>query len=186
MYITDPIFPRGYWEDDDPRKQDWEPTHSEQAETGKGGHVYYLAPGATSLVRVTTMAEWNADSWPNGVVGTPDGKKLYVNQWSYNGSGGIFVFDIGADGSLSNLKPFVPGLNFCDGMSMDERRNVYVSINNGVAVYNPSGEKLVTIFTGGGATNNVFAGKDQKTLFITGPVDKVNSLKMNVKGVEKF
>ena len=42
------------------------------------------------------------------------------------------------------------------------------------------------IFTGGGATNNVFAGPDQKTLFITGPVDKVNSLKMNVSGVEKF
>lgn len=186
MYITDPIFPRDYWEDDDPRKQGWEPTHSEQAASGKGGHVYYLAPGATALVRVTTMAEWNADSWPNGVVGTPDGKKLYVNQWSYNGSGGIFVFDIGADGSLSNLKPFVPGLNFCDGMSMDERGNVYVSVNTGVAVYNPSGEKLVTIFTGGGATNNVFAGKDQKTLFITGPVDKVNSLKMNVRGVEKF
>jgi gluconolactonase len=44
----------------------------------------------------------------------------------------------------------------------------------------------VRIFTGGGATNNVFAGSDEKTLFITGPVDKVNALKMNVKGVEKF
>jgi gluconolactonase len=186
MYITDPIFPRGYWEDDDPRKQDWEPTHSEQAATGKGGHVYYLAPGATTLVRVTTDAGWNADSWPNGIVGTPDGKKLYVNQWSYNGSGGIWVFDINEDGTLSNIKPFVPGLDFCDGMSMDERGNVYVSINTGVAVYSPAGTKLVTIFTGGGATNNVFAGSDQKTLFITGPPDKVNSLKMNVKGVEKF
>jgi gluconolactonase len=44
----------------------------------------------------------------------------------------------------------------------------------------------VRIFTGGGATNNVFAGSDEKTLFITGPIDKVNSLRMNVKGVEKF
>jgi gluconolactonase len=25
----------------------WEPTHSEQAATGKGGHVYYLAPAVT-------------------------------------------------------------------------------------------------------------------------------------------
>src|SRR5690606_38218895 len=31
MYITDPIFPRDYWDDEDPRKQGWEPTHSEQA-----------------------------------------------------------------------------------------------------------------------------------------------------------
>lgn len=186
MYITDPIFPRDYWDADDPRKQGWEPTHSEQAESGKGGHVYYLAPGSTTLVRVTTMAGWNADSWPNGIVGTPDGKKLYVNQWSYNGSGGIWVFDINQDGTLSNIKTFVPSLDFCDGMSMDERGNVYVSVNTGVAVYSPSGTELVTIFTGGGATNNVFAGKDQKTLFITGPVDKVNALKMNVRGVEKF
>ncbi len=186
MYITDPIFPRDYWDDEDPRKQGWEPTHSEQAESGKGGHVYYLAPGSQTLVRVTTMAGWNADSWPNGVVGTPDGKKLYVNQWSYDGSGGIWVFDINADGTLSNINEFVPGLNFCDGMSMDERGNVYVAINTGVAVYNPEGTKLVTIFTGGGATNNVFAGADGKTLFITGPTDKVNTLQMNVKGVEKF
>lgn len=186
IYITDPIFPRDYWEDDDPRKQGWEPTHSEQAATGKGGHVYYLAPGSTSLVRVTTMDGWNADSWPNGIVGTPDGKKLYVNQWSYKGLGGIWVFDINQDGTLSNIKPFVEGLDFCDGMSMDERGNIYVSVNTGVAVYDPAGTRLLTIFTGGGATNNVFAGKDQKTLFITGPEDQVNSLKMNVSGVEKF
>ena len=186
MYITDPIFPRGYWEEEDPRKQDWEPTHSEQAESGKGGHVYYLAPGSQTLVRVTTMAGWNADSWPNGIVGTPDGKKLYVNQWSYDDSGGIWGFDINADGTLSNIEPFVPALNFCDGMSMDDRGNVYVATNMGVDVYNPDGTNLLTIFTGGGATNNVFAGSDQKTLFITGPVDKVNSLQMNVSGVEKF
>ena len=44
MYITDPIFPRGYWEAGDPRQQPWEPTRSEQAAQGKGGHVYYLPP----------------------------------------------------------------------------------------------------------------------------------------------
>jgi len=184
MYITDPIFPRGYWDAGDPRQQPWEPTHSEQAATGKGGHVYYLAPGSHTLVRVTTMAGWNDDSWPNGVVGTPDGKKLYVNQWSYNGSGGIFSFDINQDGSLSNLQPFVPGLNFCDGMSMDERGNVYVAAS-GIKAYSPSGEKVLEINTGG-ATNNVFAGANEKTLFITGPVTKVQVLKMKVKGVEKF
>jgi gluconolactonase len=73
-----------------------------------------------------------------------------------------------------------------DGMSMDNRGNVYTSNGLGVVVFDPDGNKLVTIFTGGGATNNVFAGSDEKTLFITGPLDKVNALKMNVNGVEKF
>jgi gluconolactonase len=187
MYITDPMFPRGYWEDDDPRKlgnPNWPPTHSEQAEEGKGGHVYYLAPGSTALVRVTTQSEWDADSWPNGVVGTPDGKKLYVNKWQGDNMGGTWVFDINPDGSLSNMKKFIEMGG--DGMSMDDRGNIYISNSLGVNVFDPKGTKLVTIFTGGGATNNVFGGTDEKTLFITGPVDKVNALKMNVSGVEKF
>ena len=184
MYFTDPIFPRGYWEEGDPRIQDWPPTHSEQATGGKGGHVYYLAPGATELVRVTTDAGWDADSWPNGVVGTPDGKKLYVNKWADDNMGGTWVFDINSDGSLSNMKKFIDMGG--DGMSMDEKRNIYISNGLGVNVFDPNGNNLVTIFTGGGATNNVFGGKDGKTLFITGPTDKVNALKMNVKGVEKF
>lgn len=187
MYITDPMFPRDYWAEDDPRRTDnsaWPPTHSEQADEGKGGHVYYLAPGATELVRVTTQTEWDSDSWPNGVVGTPDGKKLYVNKWAGDNMGGTWVFDINSDGTLSNMKKFVEMGG--DGMSMDERGNIYISNGFGVVVFNSDGEELVRIFTGGGATNNVFAGSDEKTLFITGPQDKVNSLKMNVKGVEKF
>lgn len=187
MYITDPMFPRGYWEDDDPRKTgnpNWPPTHSEQAASGKGGHVYYLAPGSTSLVRVTVMPDWEADSWPNGVVGTPDGKKLYVNKWEGDNMGGTWVFDITSDGTLSNMRKFVDMGG--DGMSMDERGNIYISNGFGVVVFDPSGKELVRIFTGGGATNNVFAGPDQKTLFITGPTDQVNTLKMNVSGVEKF
>jgi hypothetical protein len=91
IYITDPIFPRGYWDADDPRQQPWEPTHSEQAPQGKGGYVYYLPPGAHKLVRVTTEAMgWESDAWPNGVVGTPDGKKLYVNKWFYDNHGGTW------------------------------------------------------------------------------------------------
>ncbi len=182
MYITDPIFPRGYWEDDDPRKQNWPPTHSEQADAGKGGHVYYLAPGSSTLVRVTDG--WDADSWPNGVVGTPDGKKLYVNKWAGDNMGGTWVFDIKADGTLSNMNKFVDMGG--DGMSMDEQGNIYISNSLGVVVFDPMGNKIMTIDTGGGATNNVFAGKDEKTLFITGPVDRVTSIEMNVAGVEKF
>jgi gluconolactonase len=185
IYITDPIFPRDYWDATDPRRQGWEPTHSEQAATGKGGHVYYLAPGSKKLVRVTTQPDWDADSWPNGVAGTPDGKKLYVNKWYYDNLGGTWVFDINPDGTLSNMKKFIDMGG--DGMSMDNRGNLYISNGFGVTAFDPSGNKIFNVPTGpNGATNNVFAGRDNKTLFITGDADRITSLNMNVKGVEKF
>jgi gluconolactonase len=185
MYITDPIFPRDYWESDDPRRQPWEPTRSEQSPQGKGGHVYYLAPGARQLVRVTSDAlGWESDSWPNGVVGTPDGKKLYVNKWYYGDVGGTWVFDIRRDGSLTNMRKFSDFGG--DGMSMDELGNVYISNGRGVMAFDPNGTHILTIPTGSGATNNTFAGRDGRTLFITGPVDKVTAIRMNVKGAKNW
>ena len=70
-------------------------------------------------------------------------------------------------------------------MSMDERGNIYISNGLGVTAFDPKGNKIM-IPTGSGATNNVFGGQNNKTLFITGPVDKITALKMKVKGVEKY
>jgi gluconolactonase len=183
IYITDPIFPRGYWDADDPRQQPWEPTRSEQAPQGKGGYVYYLPPNGRKLVRVTTEdMGWEFDSWPNGVVGTPDGKKLYVNKWYYDNKGGTWVFDIKRDGTLKNMRKFSDWGG--DGMSMDEKGNVYISNGEGVMAFDPDGNNILIIPTGGGATNNTFAGRDGKTLFITGPSDQVTAIRMNVRGSE--
>lgn len=202
MYITDPMFPRPYWDASDPRKignfddptkfdgttQHWPPTNSEQG-SGVAGHVYYLAPGSHSLVRVTTDPDWHPESsLPNGVVGSPDGKKLYINKWAgygAGGTGGIWVFDINKDGTLSNMQPFVVPLLYCDGMSTDELGNIYVSADGGVRVYNPDGTLLQIIAKP--AANNVFGGLDQKTLFITGGGNgRIYTQRMNVRGVEKF
>jgi gluconolactonase len=211
MYITDPMFPRGYWDHDfahnnvDPRylgnwngslvnpQTVWPPKYSEQG-TGVAGHVYYLAPGRNTLVRVTTDPAWHAEtSLPNGVVGSPDGKKLYINKWANSNTpgdvgypGGIWVFDINKDGTLSNMKPLVVPLRHCDGMSTDEFGNLYVS-SDGIKVYDPQGVLIKSISTPGGATNNVFGGLDQKTLFITGGSSaRIFAQRMNVQGVEKF
>jgi gluconolactonase len=185
IYITDPIFPRDYWDADDPRQQPWEPTRSEQAPQGKGGYVYYLPPDGKKLIRVTTEAMgWESDAWPNGVVGTPDGKKLYVNKWYYDNKGGTWVFDIKHDGTLKNMRKLTDWGG--DGMSMDELGNIYISNGEGVMAFDRHGNHILTIPTGSGATNNTFAGKDGKTLFITGPVDKVTAIKMNVKGARNW
>jgi gluconolactonase len=71
-------------------------------------------------------------------------------------------------------------------MSMDERGNIYISNGLGVTAFDPKGNRILNIPTGGGATNNVFAGQNEKTLFITGPSDRITAVKMKVHGVEKF
>jgi len=161
MYFTDPIFPRGYWDPGDPRQQAWPPTHSEQAPVGKGGYVYYLPPGGTSLIRVTTEAMgWDSDGWPNGIVGTPDGRELYVNKWSGDSKGGTWVFDIDADGTLSNMRKFTEWGG--DGMSMDNRGDIFISNGLGVMGFDRKGNHILTIPVGtGAATNNTFALSDQ-------------------------
>jgi gluconolactonase len=181
IYITDPIFPRDYWDQDDPRRQGWEPKRSEQAPRGKGGYVYYLPPGSKTLIRVTTEEMgWESDAWPNGVVGTPDGKTLYVNKWYYDNKAGTWVFDIKEDGSLANMRKLTDWGG--DGMSMDEKGNIYISNGEGVMAFDRDGKNILKIPVRSGVSNNTFAGEDGKTLFITGPGDKVSAIKMNVKG----
>jgi len=73
-----------------------------------------------------------------------------------------------------------------DGMSMDELGNVYISNAEGVMAFDPNGNNILKIPTGSGATNNTFAGRDGKTLFITGPVDQVTAIRMNVRGARNW
>jgi gluconolactonase len=82
------------------------------------------------------------------------------------------------------MQTLVNNLNFCDGMSLDEDGNIYVSGGVGLNAYDKNGNRILTIPATGG-TNNVFAGENNKILFMTSP-DRVTSVKMNVKGVERF
>ena len=118
--------------------------------------------------------------YPNGITGSPDGKKLYVGKWPAE----TYVFDINWDGSLSNKKLF--SAMGGDGMTTDERGNIYITNEEGVTAFDKKGNKVLNIPTGEGWTANVvFGGQNEKTLFITAS-GKVFGIKMNVKGLEKF
>jgi sugar lactone lactonase YvrE len=52
--------------------------------------------------------------------------------------------------------------------------------------FDPNGNNILRISIAGGATNNTFAGRDGKTLFITGPVDRVTGIRMNVRGARQW
>jgi len=161
IYLTDPYFQRDYWE----RKA---------ADSGMPGEkVYYVAPGKSEPVLADTSVKK-----PNGIVGTPDGKTLYVADM---GVWKTYKYDIAADRSLSNKTLFANEAS--DGMTIDERGNIYLT-NNGVQVYNPEGKKIKHIDIPEKWTANIcFGGKDKKMLFITAS-QGIYTLPMLVKGVE--
>ena len=121
-----------------------------------GFHVYYLSPDRKKLTRVVDdMVK------PNGVLGTKDGKLLYVAD---AGDGKTYAYQILASGELGERKLIAPVGS--DGMTLDEHGNLYLT-RGAVRIYSPSGESLGTIEVPEGPANVVFGGKDRKTLFIT-------------------
>lgn len=159
MYITDPLYEREYWSRDPEMQQD-------------GMHLYYLSPDRSRFYRVDEKLEK-----PNGIVGTPDGKKLYVADI---GAGKTYVYDIDISGDLINKKLFAEMGS--DGMTIDHKGNVYLT-GDGVTVFNKDGVKIAHIPVDEKWTANVtFGGRDRKTLFITAS-DAVYGLQMRVRGV---
>jgi gluconolactonase len=136
-----------------------------------GEHVYFLAPDSNTLTRVITdMVR------PNGLIGTADGKTLYVAD---AGAGQTFSYTVNADGSLSDKKLFAP--QGSDGMTIDSNANVYLT-SDAVSVYDKTGKKILTIPVPERPSNVCFAGADKKTLFITARTS-VYSIKTNAKGL---
>ena len=160
MYLTDPLYPRDYWKRDPKMQQD-------------GEHVYYLSPDGKKLVRVDDQLKK-----PNGIIGTADGKNLYVADI---GAGKTYVYDINKDGSLSNKTLFVS--KGSDGMILDNEGNLYIT-GNGVTVFSKKGEEIAHFPVHKGWTANLcFGGKNRDLLFITAET-AVYGIKMRVKGIK--
>ncbi len=143
VYFTDPFYKRSWW------------THSEMPQEKQC--VYFLSADGKTLKRV-------ADDLvqPNGIVGSFDGKILYVadiggrKTWSYT---------LNEDGTLSNKKLFCEMGS--DGMTTDKKGNLYLT-GKGVTVFDKTGKQIGNIPVPENWTANVcFGGKGHKILFIT-------------------
>jgi len=157
IYFTDPFYKRPYW-NRGPSEQD-------------GQCVYLLSPDRKKLTRVAGDLEQ-----PNGVIGTPDGKTLYVADIRAKKT---YRYKINDDGTLADKKLFCEMGS--DGMTIDTEGNVYLT-GPGVTVFNPKGEKIDHIAVPERWTANVcFGGKDMKTLFITASTG-LYAVKTRVKG----
>ncbi len=158
-YFTDPFYKRDYW------KRGPEEQHARA--------VYYVSP-AGKVTRVDGDYKQ-----PNGLVGTPDGKTLYVSD--INGRR-TYAYDIQSDGTLKNRRLFCEMGS--DGMTLDADGNVYLT-GQGVTVFDKSGKKLTTIDVPEPWTANVcFGGKEMRTLFITAS-GSLYGLPMRVKGASR-
>ena len=159
IYFTDPYYQRPYWERKSPEIQ--------------GQKLYYLPKGKKEAV----IADSNLVQ-PNGIIGTADGKYLYVADIR---DGKTYRYDINKDGSLANRKLFIE--QGSDGMSIDQHGNIYLT-GKGVTVYDSEGAKVLQIDVPAKWTANVcFGGKQKDILFITAS-ESVYTLKMQVKGAE--
>ena len=157
IYFSDPYYARDYWEPGRKEMQD------------KRG-VYYLNPEG-KVIRVIDDYKQ-----PNGLIGTPDGKTLYVSDIDDRK---IWKYDIQADGTLANKTFFAP--EGSDGMTIDNLGNVYLT-NRYVSVFDKSGKKITNIEVPEMPANICFGGKNRDILFITARTS-VYTLKMKVKGV---
>ncbi|MGJ7030046.1 SMP-30/gluconolactonase/LRE family protein [Niabella hirudinis] len=161
IYFTDPFYQRNYW------------TRTTQEISGQ--KVYYLPRGA-----VQPMVATDALVKPNGIVGSSNGRLLYVADIKDNKT---YRFAIQKDGSLSGKTVFVP--RGADGITLDEKGNLYLS-GNGITVYNPQGREIAHIPVPEKWTANVcFGGKNRDLLFMTAGTS-IYTLRMRVKGPKKF
>jgi len=143
LYFTDPFYKRDWW-DHSTRPQD-----SEQ--------VYFLSADRRRLIRVTTDLVQ-----PNGIIGTPDGRTLFVADIR---AGRTYGFDIQPDGTLTNRR--LRCELGSDGMTLDTEGNLYLT-GQGVSVFDTNGKKVGQIDVPEPWTANVcFGGRDHQTLFIT-------------------
>lgn len=168
--------PNDIWPDGKGGAYFTDPKYSDDPFLPQGGmHVYYIHPDRKTITRVC-----NDLVTPNGIVGTPDGKTLYVTD---NKDGKTFVYDIQEDGLLSNKSLFAEV--GCDGMTIDQAGNVYLTTNEKKAldIFSPKGELLKTIDVPEKPSNVCFGGKDRNQLFITARTS-LYRVELNMKGVD--
>jgi len=157
IYFTDPFYKREWW------------SHSSMPQDCQA--VYYLDRDNKTLTRVIDDLVQ-----PNGIVGTDDGKYLYVADI---GAKKTWHYTIEKDGTLINKTLFCEMGS--DGIALDTDGNLYLT-GDGVTIFNRHGKLIEKIPVPERWTANVcFGDKDMKSLYITASKGFYR-IRMKVKG----
>ncbi|UCG55653.1 MAG: SMP-30/gluconolactonase/LRE family protein [Phycisphaerales bacterium] len=155
------------------------------------GDIYFTTPDFTSrtrsrVYRVSAEGDVTAVitdmTLPNGIIASNAGAILYVSDshqkfW--------MSYPISPDGTLGTgsvfFNPDVASTADPDGMTIDERGNLYLAGRGGVWIVSKYGIALAFIEISEFCSNVTFGGPQGRTLFITCQ-DKVYALDMLVRG----
>ena len=178
-----------------------DPQFTQDAEKYQPGRsVYYRTPKG-KVIRVNKPDDF---AMPNGVLLSPDGKTLYINNtyddeewWNVDSDKDNFVwaYDVNDDGTLSNGRKFAElyltpevldregKTTSADGMTIDELGNVYVATYMGLQIFNPGGDFVGIINFPVFPVSCTFGGDEMKTIYAT-CYDKIYKIRTKVKGLE--
>jgi gluconolactonase len=170
----------------------------EQKKFQPGRAVYYVSP-QQKVIRVT---EPNEFAMPNGIVLSPDGKTLYINNCYDDESwypvksekdNFVWAYDVNPDGTISNgrkfAKLFLTGnvmdrearSSSADGMAIDKMGNLFIATYYGVQIFNAKGAYIGMIHLPSFPVSLCFGDSDMKTLYIVS-YSKVYKIRTNVEG----
>lgn len=149
--------------------------------------VYWLGPGSSTATRVITNL-----LQPNGILGTPDVKRLYVAD---DAGKTTYVYAILHDGIVTNRRFFAPIQ--CDGMTLDDGGNVYLTdwagARSHIVAYDEDGVKVDQLSVPEDPQNVVRGGADGQTLYVTARTSlyairlaAVRRLRRGVNGYEQL
>ncbi len=167
-----------------------------------GRGVYYVNPQG----KISRIVEPNEFAMPNGIIISPDGKTLYINNcyddesWypvNSQKENYVWAYDINPDGTIKNgrqfAKLFLIGSvmdrkgksSSADGMAIDKAGNLYVATYYGVQIFNNKGVFVGMINLPSFPVSLCFGDKDMKTLYIVS-YSKVFKIKTNMEGFMQY
>jgi len=167
-----------------------------------GRAVYYVSPEG-KVIRIT---EPNEFAMPNGILLSPDGKTLYINNcyddesWfpvNSDKENYVWAYDVKEDGTITNGRQFAELFlvnnvldrkgksSSSDGMAIDKMGNIYVATYYGVQIFNSKGAFVGMINLPHFPVSLCFGDDDMKTLYIVS-YSWVYKIRTNMEGFVNY
>ncbi len=125
------------------------------------GNLYRVAPGGT----ITRQGDVTGT---NGIILSPDEKRLYVTSGAFGQPGNLMVFDVQPDGTLVNQRVFAHLTGGGDGSTVDSAGRIYVSSSTVIDVISPEDGQLLGVIPlpkGDDVISLTFGGPGKRTLY---------------------